>query len=586
MAEATEEADLTPVRAASPENMACLLPNSALSTPDSATLCCESPQDAKPIQVFDYEPMFPDNVRPSVHHASIMTCQLSVSQCDLYPPYPAKSLFGWTRYVHPTGSLYYYNRHWRTIVQGDGPVTAGDWRDGSDPGNMMSPRGILAMQVIKDLWSTKLSLRPNISDCELFIRLPAPNDPPSTTTTAYYFVDWQDCNVFWLQSVTIPTPVASMAHASDVFKLWFWTHVDHFPMHHSLPVGARDELEALLNFQAVDDATNRLSTAPYNATTSHMLSECIRPESVNAPPISVDSSNPTADDMRSSLTKLEQSSLEIRIGHNHVIVLSAIDGNRNATVARLWRQIWNQRCINFFGDRFARTFRNEQRPSVCAKTDCSPPLVVRQILSIMMFNYPAYFYELLADVFVDEVLYQRGWTAFADTVGRFQWMNSILAATVLFAANVAFIVMAADQENNPAWFFVFKALSLSSVVFAMGTIITSTLLVQVSPWLKSLSAKDANEYLVRRSRWPLGLFGMSMFLGMSPFMLTLSLFTFLGATLGYGLEHWTLNHYLPLLLAISIPVVALCLSQSLYLNCSWNCTSRRHGMAKDVEMQN
>ncbi|KZS86531.1 hypothetical protein SISNIDRAFT_385642, partial [Sistotremastrum niveocremeum HHB9708] len=85
---------------------------------------------------------------------------------------------------------------------------------------------------------------------------------------------------FWIdQTDTIKLdlpPVSSVSHLKLLLQQHYWTHVEFFPIHISIPQVMEEELIAILTHASIDASTSDLSTVPYDAEQCNTFLKLIR----------------------------------------------------------------------------------------------------------------------------------------------------------------------------------------------------------------------------------------------------------------------------------------------------------------------
>ncbi|KZV89816.1 hypothetical protein EXIGLDRAFT_771413 [Exidia glandulosa HHB12029] len=427
----------------------------------------------------------------------------------------------WVKFIHPNGTVYWYN-------QGRSAILANHAYDFTD-----KSQNTRLVEAIEYLWdgvhpdpnlvspmTASTSVEPDVrSDYELFVDIDhkSPESP-----VKYYFVDWSSRTVFWRKPQSLFKAISD-AHLADILTTQFWIHVAAYPMHHALPSRSREELFSIIGYNMIDSIQSPASTAPW-----------------------------TRQDMRLILSSLKQDSGRSMDSEPHY--LSEETKISNAGVARLWCEICDIRATNFYGDKRAKVSRLERH-----SRDKEPGhyALARTICSLIFLNRPHRLETDLKELFADGTLYRIHWRTYVEEEIEPEWQQQGTLATIMLAANMAFLALDSVEKANDGPFLACKTLSLSSTTFSVAALFATLKLARTHHKLKSATTEEASEYMTYCSSRMLGLFGLAVVYSIPFTMFMWSLFTFVAAVLLYAFQHWTRDAGLPLIAATVVPIVAL-----------------------------
>ncbi|KAG1823471.1 uncharacterized protein BJ212DRAFT_1476352 [Suillus subaureus] len=194
--------------------------------------------------------------------------------------------------------------------------------------------------------------------CELFIELRF-DEPPQTTTCAYYFVDHHSRCLFWLEPTSSELldmgMLVSDSHLDTALERLYWVHVEFFPMHVCAQMTPLilDNLISVICHGMTDRMTSRTSTFPY---TEEKCDQLLR-------------------------------ALSLRRGE-------PLDGYTLCFVARLWGAINNQRFMTYYGQENAQLDR--LHPPMPEDIVDHPGM--RALANMMLWGIPNHHHSKLHDL--------------------------------------------------------------------------------------------------------------------------------------------------------------------------------------------
>ncbi|KZV89820.1 hypothetical protein EXIGLDRAFT_750981 [Exidia glandulosa HHB12029] len=340
------------------------------------------------------------------------------------------------------------------------------------------------LRAIDVLWEGVCTVH---TDYELFIDVDH-NSNGSVFRTRYYFVDWKKRTIFW----RIPEMIQAVSPAhleiqarnpiGDHLTAQFWAHVDAYPMHHPLPTHSHEELINLIGYYIIDHS--RFSVA------------CQASQSEEA-------------------------------------------GIAAAGVARIWRDIYDLRVLNYYGDKTAKVARVDRNKAPVPETH--PWL--RFVCSTFFFNRPDRLEASLKELFDDGNLYKIHWQSYMKDEIEPEWQQQGTMATIMLAANMAFLALG--------------SVGAAAGAFSVATLFATMNLARTHRRMRSASAEEAKKYMTYCSNRMLGLFGLAIMYSLPFTMFMWSLMTFVAAVVLYAFGDWTPGAGLPLITTTLLPIVAL-----------------------------
>ncbi|KAI0293045.1 hypothetical protein BC826DRAFT_1143101 [Russula brevipes] len=146
-------------------------------------------------------------------------------------------------------------------------------------------------------------------------------------------------------------------------------------------------------------------------------------------------------------------------------------------IPALWR------FMHFHGQKTSRQDRNK---SIYAG-DCHKPTMLICLLSPVLFFAPDVHLRELKKVWADKLVIEEVWKKFMEQLVS-EWVELVLYATVMLAANVGFL--ATQNISAPA-----EAASSISLVLSIGSIISGLLLVRRNRTMAAQDTRTAWDYL-------------------------------------------------------------------------------------------
>ncbi|KAJ6597321.1 hypothetical protein B0H10DRAFT_2167688 [Mycena sp. CBHHK59/15] len=261
---------------------------------------------------------------------------------------PAYLPLHWCAHIHPEGQLYFYR-------QGSPAVVTEAY--------LYRPETLdKVTRWIKKIEDIARDKNFPISDhLELFIKV-------EEEDCAYYFVDHATHTQSWMEDIGTDDlglpPVVSVSQLNILCQELYWTHVEHFSMHHGLARGILDALVCVFTHAICDQMTSRVSTFPYSKQECETFVSLLK-------------------DFRD---------------HNS-------DGNMVCTVARLWSIVCRNRYLTHYGQEYSRLSRDQ---AVLYDPETKHQWV-STVASRLSFKTSDRYLAQLDDVFVDHLVYIEQW---------------------------------------------------------------------------------------------------------------------------------------------------------------------------------
>ncbi|KAI0293518.1 hypothetical protein BC826DRAFT_373727 [Russula brevipes] len=356
-----------------------------------------------------------------------------------------QGLGDWVPFTHPGGALYFYHKSWRifTDVYVYDPELSAE-----------------VLEFARLLNEEVLKLVPNVSpwpttDYDLVLDIVETKD--KETVWQYYFVDHNKKTLFWLEhydmsSLLYEIPgVTEPGHIKHRLESLYWVHWSLYPVGYQgrkFPRDASKELLGVLLSSSIDSLTSRVSTAPYSVADMETMRDIIK----------------DAKD------------------------LSADDAHTISSVARLLSICAFWRFVHFHGQKTSRQDRNKSIYS----SDCHKPTMLICLLSPLLFFAPDVHLRELKKVWADKLVIEEVWKKFMEQLVS-EWVELVLYATVMLAANVGFL--ATQNISAPV-----EAASSISLVLSIGSIISGLLLVRRNRTMAAQDMKTAWNYLDRMDK--------------------------------------------------------------------------------------
>ncbi|KZT33140.1 hypothetical protein SISSUDRAFT_993372, partial [Sistotremastrum suecicum HHB10207 ss-3] len=202
-------------------------------------------------------------------------------------------------------------------------------------------------------------------------------------TCGYYLVDHARATIFWIESTTtiaqdLP-PVTSITHLKLLLRQHYYTHLEYFSMHITLPASVQDELVAILTHACVDAMTSDLSTVPYSPA------QCRR------------------------FLKLL----------NGIPESDSVEGYRNCVIGRLYSEIYANYFVNLRGEPDARLSRTQR---LLPEPEIKTPRWI-EFVNLSMWKSPAKHHQTLRELWVDKVSYSHHWDHYMKHLAH-EWKYS------------------------------------------------------------------------------------------------------------------------------------------------------------------
>ncbi|KAI0293521.1 hypothetical protein BC826DRAFT_374000 [Russula brevipes] len=251
----------------------------------------------------------------------------------------------------------------------------------------------------------------------------------------YYYVDHDKKTLFWLDgydlsNVLYEVPgVQEPDHIRHRLEAFYWVHWSLYPRGYrrrTFPDDACDELLGVLLSNSIDSLTSNVSTAPYSVADMEKMRDFMK------------------------------DAKELGTNNAHTI----------SSVARLLSICVQWKFVHFHGQKTSRQDRNK---SIYAGDGHKRTKYFR-VFSLILFFTPDVHLRELKKVWTDELVIEEVWKKFMEKL-IFEWVDFVLYATVMLAANVGFLAI--QTINVQA-----EIASSMSLVFSIGSIISGLLLVR------------------------------------------------------------------------------------------------------------
>ncbi|KAG1753634.1 uncharacterized protein EDB91DRAFT_1285986 [Suillus paluster] len=280
----------------------------------------------------------------------------------------------WLSFTHPEGQLYFHMQrgHFSVVTEENVLNTETD--------NLVS--AYLAL-IDKRVLEYGIVLP---QACELFVELRF-DEPPQTSTCAYYFVDHHSRSLFWLEPTSSELldmgMLVSDSHLDTALERLYWVHVEFFPMHvcTQLTPLIVENLISVICHGMIDRMTSRTSTFPYTEVKCGQLLQA----------------------------------LSLRRGE-------PLDGHTLCFAARLWGAINNQRFMTYHGQENAQLDRLHP-PMPEDIVDC-PGMCA--LVNLTLWGIPNHYYSKLHDLFVHDQVYVDHWQTFMTTCAS-EWRGILMS---------------------------------------------------------------------------------------------------------------------------------------------------------------
>ncbi|KZT34266.1 hypothetical protein SISSUDRAFT_1131983 [Sistotremastrum suecicum HHB10207 ss-3] len=272
----------------------------------------------------------------------------------------------------------------------------------------------------------------------------------------YYFVDHAHRAVFWIdQTDTIKLdlpPVSSVSHLKLLLQQHYWTHVEFFPIHISIPQVMEEELIAILTHASIDASTSDLSTVPYDAEQCNTFLKLIRemPDSQRAM------------------------------------------GFRNCVIGRIWSEICANHFVNLRGEPNARLSRNQR---------LLPAPVIESTWYLkatdkLFFGSPEFYEASISEHWVDKVCYSAHWRKLMLSLIE-GWKSTAIYSLMLlvFSAAILVILFQYGEVIRSASLYVAQMSCFVSLLFSLTSFTSSILLIYYHKGQVENSASAVVDYL-------------------------------------------------------------------------------------------
>ncbi|KZT37042.1 hypothetical protein SISSUDRAFT_1034422 [Sistotremastrum suecicum HHB10207 ss-3] len=377
---------------------------------------------------------------------------------------------GWMKCVHPEGQLYFWHPEKQVVTET------------FLFNNILLGKAEIRIQQILNSVEPQLGARPERS--ELYLEL----DQADSDTCRYYFVNHDTQSLFWLDaeytgSLNLP-PVSSDDHLSRswlslekihrieliqemVMEELYWNHVEYFPMHFQLGVGAESRLRGLLAHAALDTATSDDSTAPYT------MEQC--------------------RDFQRILASVPND--------------PECAGPKNFVIARLLAEFCSNRVVHHAGEISARLGRNQNLVEVPEYRNT----FFLSLLSTICFMASESYRMDVENIWVDEIAYSVHWRKLVDKL-LIDWQYTTKWSAALFLLNS--ILLAISRQQGSLVTGIRNGALLVALASSAGSIASGVFLVQRHQRYVGTHATQATEYLAQYRHQTYGFRPMGIFFAM------------------------------------------------------------------------
>ncbi|KLO11175.1 hypothetical protein SCHPADRAFT_486100 [Schizopora paradoxa] len=361
---------------------------------------------------------------------------------------------------------------------------------------------------------------------EIFLSL---NECGEDDAWHYYCVDTARRCLFWVDLVDLTWmaevvgSVPTKAHLNIQIVEYgldyeYWTHVEHFPFHQTIPDSLFDDILGISVYSCVDTMTSLDSTFPYS------IEEGL------------------------SLVNLSK--------HMHSLKKTGyLHGNTIVAAARLMTVFVNEKFHHFAGQHGARLSRHQS-----IRGDKRNRTLLIRLVSPFLFYAPESHLSSLEKIYVDETVKTYPWTAFVTKLQE-DWTQQVLISSVLVTTNVLFLAVPVvlpksgippNQSAPPA-----VVATQVSLLLTLGGTIIGLLLFHEHRRKENRSAQAAADFLSRRSHRSRGLEALAILYSLPFSLLMWGMLSFL-AGIGITCLNLSVNGLVPTIIcAMSFGLVLL-----------------------------
>ncbi|KAJ3935810.1 MAG: hypothetical protein NXY57DRAFT_957825 [Lentinula lateritia] len=352
----------------------------------------------------------------------------------------------WSAHTHPEGQLYFH-RNSALRVTTDAHIYTPEILDNV----------LFWVKLIEAILTEKnIPILPTI---ELFVLI-------EETGCAYYFIDHGSRSQFWLDSIQsedlgIPD-VVSPSHLSLYLEYLYWTHIEHFPMHlGGLPVKIVEDLLCVLS--------HGLTGVPSEIWfTDYTFRRVFR--------FVLDQMTSQTSTFFYTQKECAQFIKILKLARENTA-----DGHQVCVIARLWRQVCDNRFVTHYGQETSRLGRDQAILYDPPQSSSRISAVARFITFTMSDTY----LTKLNDLFVDRLVYFSQWQPFIRRCLQ-GWRRSFWSAFAIIMLHGFLFFVPCEP-----------LLAIASASFACTSLFTSVVLVHRYDRLETddACAHDVHEHL-------------------------------------------------------------------------------------------
>ncbi|KIY73125.1 hypothetical protein CYLTODRAFT_417370 [Cylindrobasidium torrendii FP15055 ss-10] len=314
-------------------------------------------------------------------HRDKLTTYTSQDRRNLSPTATPRD---WTKYIHPEGLPYFYNKSLRVIVQ----------RELTDQqaGEIFQIKEIIDQH-----------LPPN-NDFDVVID-PRKDGDSRRKLFFTYIVDHKQRSIFWLDDNlkvdvdTFQIPRLNSGMLESHCEYLYWKHIGFFPDVREQPAENWDELESSLLHLMIDVSGSSTTTCT-----------------------------------------LKLKDLE----NMDTLAKSAREKKKPFALGRYMSSIWEDRLTNHYGQPWARLNSGD---SVYVAKDGSGSSLWFNIVAALLFGMPTTYLDTLRRVWPDKITSMPVWTEEIKPLDK-DWDTYNLLSTVFLNANLAFLAIGAGDSNK------------------------------------------------------------------------------------------------------------------------------------------
>ncbi|KXN91717.1 hypothetical protein AN958_12569, partial [Leucoagaricus sp. SymC.cos] len=358
------------------------------------------------------------------------------------PPYimdftPDTIPSGWTRFLHPQGSLYFHHKE-KSVLTNTNILD-------EDNRNIITET---MNQIFRKLEYDNVEIP---SDTQLVIDVRWDKQ-----IIGYYFATLQGRCLFWAQEKCLEplykrvTRVWSHSHMlGHLIEAELWVHYQHFPHVQVLPPQILRELKGFLLYTATDQIFNANTTSEYSIEEVDKALSIIN----SIPPDFISNERSSAHE----------------IGYYLCIVAYNL-------AASLSRKLINAAALHRFDNHHGQPNARWHRDDFLYEDSAEiPRSYFLRLTSPLLFFTPETYYQSLRNIMNDGNVFFEAWRIFVGELHQ-EWKELIIIATVLLAANMAFLAIPSlDNGDNPELRSPAQICSYISIVTSVCSIVLGQL---------------------------------------------------------------------------------------------------------------